>query len=193
MAPKAKSSAWSHLKVQQAVDALSAALGDLSQQQSGKIKELTDYIQSSVPTPAAFADMLRQTPVLRVLLSVVTARMQQQDLRREELPLFWEVCIGLTQCMGGWQGMSIIQPGYFGSQPSLERQIVTAGLLPALAKTAASLTIALKKQQQQQQQQQQVLPEAMQQYDVQDCLRLSGAVLHTWSLCPCWCSSGGQR
>lgn len=88
MAPKAKSAAWSHVKVQQAVDALSAAAGDLSQQQSGKIKELTDYLQSSVPTPAAFADMLRQTPVLRVLLSVVTARMQQQDLRRDELPLF---------------------------------------------------------------------------------------------------------
>uniref|UniRef100_A0A383WCQ2 Uncharacterized protein n=1 Tax=Tetradesmus obliquus TaxID=3088 RepID=A0A383WCQ2_TETOB len=178
MAPKGRSAVWSHLKVQQAVDELSAAANDLTQQQSGKIAELIDYLKTGIPTIPAFGDLLRSTPVLSVLLSVVTARMQRQDLRQQELPLFWEVCIGLTQCIGGWQGLSMVNPDFFGREPSLEQQLVTAGLLPALAKTAASLTIALK------QQQQQDVPETTKHYDVQDCLRLSCAVLHTWKIMP---------
>ncbi|KAF6253579.1 hypothetical protein COO60DRAFT_406130 [Scenedesmus sp. NREL 46B-D3] len=181
MPPKGKSAAWSRQKVQQAVKTLSAAASDLTQQ-TGKISELVDHLKRGIPTPGAIGDVLRQTSVLSVMLSVVTARMQQQDLLKQELPLFWEVCIGLTQCVGGWQAFTMMQPGYFGSQPSLERQVVTAGLLPALAKTAVSLTVALK--QQQQQQQQQGLPELFTQYDVHDCLQLSSAVLHSWILVP---------
>lgn len=127
MAPKGRSAVWSHLKVQQAVDELSAAANDLTQQQSGKIAELIDYLKTGIPTIPAFGNLLRSTPVLSVLLSVVTARMQRQDLRQQELPLFWEVCIGLTQCLGGWQGLSMMNPGFFGREPSLEQQLVTAG------------------------------------------------------------------
>jgi hypothetical protein len=72
-------------------------------------------------------DLLRQTPVLSVMLSVVTARMQQQDVRKQEVPVFWEVCIGLTQCVGCYAGMSLLQPGIFGREPSVESQITTAG------------------------------------------------------------------
>jgi hypothetical protein len=126
MPRKGKGAAWSRQKVQQAVDALSGAASDLTHQ-AGKITELVEYLKEGVPTPAAIGDLLQQTPVLSVLLSVVTARMQQQDVRKQELLLFWKVCIGLTQCIGGHVAMSMLQPGLFDSQPSLERQIVTAG------------------------------------------------------------------
>jgi hypothetical protein len=128
MAPKGMSAAWTRLKAQQAVDALSAAASDLTQQQSGKIAELIDYLKTVAPSPEAFGDLLRQTPVMSVLLSVAE-RMQQQDLKKQELPLFWELNIGLTQCLTGWHGMALMQPGFFGNQPSLERQIVNAGEL----------------------------------------------------------------
>jgi hypothetical protein len=104
MPPKGKAAAWSRQKAQQAVDALSAAASDFTQQAS-KITELIEYLKTGVPTHAAFGDMLLQTPVLSVLLSVVTARMQQQDVRKQELPLFGEVCIRLTQCIGCHVGM----------------------------------------------------------------------------------------
>jgi hypothetical protein len=129
MPPKGKGAAWSRQKVQQAValsGALSGAASDLTQE-AGRITELIKYLKEGVPTPAAIGELLQQTPVLSVLLSVVTARMQQQDVRKQELLLFWEVCIGLTQCIGGHVAMSMLQPGLFDSQPSLERQIVTAG------------------------------------------------------------------
>ncbi|WIA08829.1 hypothetical protein OEZ85_008251 [Tetradesmus obliquus] len=100
MAPKGRSAVCSRVRVQQAVDELSAAANDLTQQQSGKIEELIDYLKTGIPTIPACGDLLRSTPVLSVLLSVVTARMQRQYLRQQELPLFWEVGIGLTQCMG---------------------------------------------------------------------------------------------
>jgi hypothetical protein len=126
MPPTGKGAAWSRQKAQQAVEALSAAAGDLTQQAS-KITELIEYLKTGVPRPVAFGDMLRHTPVLSVLLSLITARMQQQDVRKQELPLFWEVNLGLTQCIGCHVGMSMMQPGFFGSQPSLEQQIISAG------------------------------------------------------------------